>query len=919
MPGFLDRLQGRLRRPPSGIGATNFNIELQLNELESGLSRTIDESLLRGLAGLSAPILFRGVGGGGGGGGTSRGGGGAAGGGGATRFSAATRSGSFSGGAGAGFGTASLLGGRVGIGGAGLAAAGGLFAADSIRDLAQNLIEASAAFETFERTVRATEATSEDAAVRWQALLDIAEETVGIDIAGLVQYNSQLRVIGVEAERVDAILRGTVKSVSELGRGVHVSREALNQLTDGIVRNHLNVRDWRAIVARIPQFLEAASRALGQTVLSLDDFKDAANANEIAISEGIIRSLEELNETAVGLQGTYVAAVDRFDEASFKLRATLGEDLKDTATPVIGALAEGLNALNEALNQTPEEKLQSLFDRLNEVRGSRTILGDNPLQREALADIRRFLAENPGALPDTSPGAFRAIERDSRTPAAGEQPTARSLDFFASVGENRQLQEEFLRGDLQSAGGDFVAQIAATETQITDTVGRLRAAVNVDTEEQTVSQQRIVQGLQSELDVLFKKLPVLKELQREQEGADRAFQKNAENSAKAIADQTKTVANLAEAFAKADTAAAKFGETLQALADSVVEGDIARRTDFADDIAISGIGALATEQREQGFQIDALTNRFFDVGTEFLSASPGERAARIAGRPIPSTRLPDDRITIPSQQDLDERSAARFDAGGRFEEVRPDVFREADRAAEVPRDLQALVDEALQGGVEGFDPERYRELYDERIDGERRALRAAERSARQYQRIWDRTFQSVADTAIEAIFNRNLDFGEALSGIAQQSLSDIAGFYIRQLVGESGGSLFGSGTAAGAGVALGGANLLFPQEFSNLFEEIGNTLGGVRNLFHDPVSDLYAQRQGSEVARSFEGNDPDAQRNSRDFADNFSAGFQREASPQGMPTGDLNITINLGESEDAMIQLGVSLRELIEKGLLVLP
>ena len=157
---------------------------------------------------------------------------------------------------------------------------------------------------------------------------------------------------------MDAILRATVKSVSELGRGVHVSREALNQLTDGIVRNHLNVRDWRAIVARIPQFLEAASTALGQTVLSLDDFKDAADENGISISEGIIRSLERLDETAQGLQGTYVAAVDRFTEASFKLKATIGEDFKDAATPIISGLAAGINTLNDALNQTPEDRLR---------------------------------------------------------------------------------------------------------------------------------------------------------------------------------------------------------------------------------------------------------------------------------------------------------------------------------------------------------------------------------------------------------------------------------------------------------------------------------------------------------------------------------------------------------------------------------
>jgi len=184
---------------------------------------------------------------------------------------------------------------------------------------------------------------------------------------------------------------------------------------------------------------------------------------------------------------------------------------------------------------------------------------------------------------------------------------------------------------------------------------------------------------------------------------------------------------------------------------------------------------------------------------------------------------------------------------------------------------------------------------------------------------------NVADFALEVIFNRNLDFGEALSNLAQTTLRDVAQFVIREHIVNFGGGTAGAGTIgaslAGGGVALGGASLLFPQEFANLFEEIGQTLTQARlpRLFHNPESDRYAARQGASVARAFEADHPDARRNARDFADNFGQGFQREIANLGTGDGNLNITINLGENDDAKIQFAIRLRELIEQGQLQFP
>lgn len=929
-----NNISGRLQRPASGIGRTEFPIDIDLEDFGTqsvnaivpvlpAVARAAAEGAARAFA---AGGGYGGPGGRGpvyalpppaaGGGGVPPGGGAGRGGrgggyGGDPRFSAYTRGSSFYGGRGGGFASVGALGGRFGFGGAGYAALG-IFGASALREVTQNLIEAASAFETFERTVQATESTSEAAAVRWEELLDIAERTVGIDIAGLVSYNSQLRVIGVEATRVNAVLEGTVKSVSELGRGVHVSNEALAQLTDGIVRNHLNVRDWRAIVARIPQFLEAASIALGTTVKSLDDFKQGSEAANISVSEGILRTMEQLASTAQGLQGTYVAAVDRFNEASLRLRATLGEDIKDAVTPVISGLAEAMNSLNEAISQTPQDRFRRLYQQLEDVRGSRTLLGDNPLEREALRELRRFQQQYP-ELFDTSPGAFRAYEARSRQTPYGspvERPTDASIDYFQDFFSNQLFREEFLRQDLRRAGGDFAAQIEASEARVQNILQQIRDASPqefVDTE-YLPSIQAVIEGLERELEAEFRQLRVLREINTEEERRQRLIDAQTAALDQRAQIQRNIFIEQHEGYFGIGVGTPERTATREARRQR--EGQAALNAFIRRNQGYSGLGVgrnveeqarLSRAQRQLEVEAGAVALRRFI-----------ERNQGYAGIPT------DGRAAFPSLEELERRQAA--------------AFRESGRGGAGDRNLNRLVGEALQDGTEGLDTDALRQQYDDyiqaRIDGEREAQRAAERSARQYTRLWERTFSGVADIAIDAIFDRNLSFGKALSGLAQDTLKDFSSFYIRQLLGgESGGlgALTGGGTAAGAGVALGGASLLFPTEFNNLFEEIGNTLGRIPQIFHSPSNDLlYGQTTGARLRRALESNEPDARTNARDLTDNIVQGFENAGRTRGQSSeladgGDLVVNINIGENDEAMISFAVRLSELISKGLVQFP
>lgn len=883
----FNSLQGTLQRPLSGIGRRRFPVEIDLDSLVGPGANALDE-LDAILTGRALPIFFRGpAGGGGGGGGGSplrqpAGGARAP----STRFSAYSPGSSFYGGAGAGFGSLALGGTRIGLGG-GLALGGGIFAAGALAELSRNLIDASASFETFRRTVEATEATSADAEERWQRLLDIANATVGTDIQGLVAWNSQLRVVGVESERVDAILRSVVRSVSELGRGVEVSREALAQLTDGVVRNHLTVRDWRAIVARVPQFLSASSRALGQTVLSLDDFRDAADASGVSISEGILRSLEELDRTAVGLEGTYVAALDRVNEATLKLQATLGEPLKDAVTPALFGVANTLNAINDALNDL--ERLSTRERIVQLLRGLRGFQLGGPL-----GGVAGFFSNIPEADRRGSnlAGELRAFEADQRRQALARQgllTTPGSLDFFAGLSENPILQEEFLRQDLSRQGGDFVQQLAATEANIQRITRELREAIPSDSGQQTVAQQRVVEGLQRELELQFVRVRVLRELNQERERELRLLS-DADNRAQIL--RNRFITGL-EGF-----------PGIEGSGERTRTREVRRRRE-------AGVALQAFIRQNLGYP--GIQGAPFLPGQDEGAAAVRRRRFIEANRGYAGILTDSDEARVPSLRDLEERRVRRF--------------RELGRGRGGDRDIQRLVAEALRSGPESID---YIDLYNQyedyqrrKAEAEREEVRRVRRTAREYQRIWENTFDSIADTAVSAIFDRNLNFADALSSLAQNTLQDLTSFYLRQFFGGGDvGGLLGSGTAAGAGVALGVSGALFGTEFGNLFEEISNTVSRIPRLFHSPANDLYAQATGADLARAFESAQPDSRQNATDLANNLRQGFRREiANTQqtGLPSGDLNITINLGENDDAKIQFAVRLKELIAQGQVQFP
>ena len=1215
------------------------------------------------------------------------------------------RGGSFFGGPGRGFGAAQIGDTRIGIGGVlglGLAITG----IGQLADLSRSLIEASAQFETFERTVRATESSAEAASERWQRLLDIAEQTVGIDVTGLVRFNSIMRAAGIEAGRVDSVLLSVVKSVSELGRPSYVAIEAMQQFTDAITQSHLTVRDWRAIVSRVPQFLAASSIALEANVRSVNDFRDAADALGISISEAVLRSLEQLQTTAVGLQGTYVAAVDRFQEATFVLRATFGEPFKDAITPIIERITAGIRGLTEAYQELDPDQIylsplsnaaaarlrtdpilaalglpstretrpaaEALYDIIEAQRtqeqlsttglglfipsGQRTTTAERAIARQqniidearaefpdlprgqALRDLRVGVAEleirdalieierrqesitqleaeqnrlkTEGILSTTKEveilsqiaierskiaearqeerNALQEIERlnkrrfeeigqERRAPAVPEGPaiaTDEAIDRVLEIVESRTFREaaERLRIRDQFAGDlpgltAYVDQLAKQYQAAEAAQVRLGLGLEGQAEASEVILQTATRkftldetgldNLHQVLQVAREELKILQSQNSEREKRNRLFTEAGQSQAfRSFAEQLRTADDPSLLLSgqqsrlrreQADEARLVLetegrdrtpdeADRLKILQERVdlskeyidlIEAEIKLRQDaFKEQQRVLDQEARALEQRQQlqeSIRLEVIDDRFAE-GLRTGRRDPQTEIDRLTGELGPirqetgrllripeltaaqeaqlrglreataerqrHLRLAESQLKINediAKQQLEEadrlaasRQRRQLDAQSDLDALRVEGFGRAIETLNIPlevlherfRDIAATVGQdyqealvrvretgtetaevtrlerilvllneyidALEDSINAEERRRreaeralrerqrayqdaleLEQLYqdarrfgftdavsalelsrleefevikdateaaireEERLNNER--IRQAERTARQYQRIWERAYEGIADTAIDALFDTDLDFGERLTRVAQEGLKDLASFYIRQQLNNSGGGggtnlpgllqgVLGGGRAAqtgtlsggssaagvpgvdsfvpgfnvgaaqaGGGSALGGLassaltdvvlpiaiadRLVSTRETGSL---VGNLLQGayedilrpgfsfISRLFHDPQSDRYAYQQGSNIARAFEADHPDARRNARDFADNFSQGFLSE-SQNVLGGGDLNIIINLGENDDAIIRYTVRQRELMEQGQIEMP
>ena len=219
--------------------------------------------------------------------------------------------------------------------------------ADFMKRMARSLIDAGAEFETFERTVLATEANVGAAHKRLNDIIELGLELVGVSTQSMIKYNAQLRAAGVSAKQVDMILTGVAKSMAELGKGTAATERVLLQLTQAIAGNKIVLQDLRPILEETPGFWRAATIAMGEVIQSTEMLREAIAAKGIEKRAGLLLIMEQINKSARGADmETYAAQIDILKDRFFLFRAELGKQL----LPIMVGTIKILNGMIKIFN-----------------------------------------------------------------------------------------------------------------------------------------------------------------------------------------------------------------------------------------------------------------------------------------------------------------------------------------------------------------------------------------------------------------------------------------------------------------------------------------------------------------------------------------------------------------------------------------
>ena len=207
-------------------------------------------------------------------------------------------------------------------------------ATDGLIQFAQGSVRASGELDLLRTGLRNIEGSSEAAAHRLEEL-DAVARLPGANLTALVRYSNRLRSIGLTAEETDAILRGVGQSVVVMGGDAHIATEALEQISQALQQNIVDMRDFRPIIQRVPGFLQAVADVHGVEP-TLDGMRDAVDALGGSVKDALLPVLANLEQRfAAPPPESYVRSIDELHNSFFLFQATLG----DLVLPTVASAA----------------------------------------------------------------------------------------------------------------------------------------------------------------------------------------------------------------------------------------------------------------------------------------------------------------------------------------------------------------------------------------------------------------------------------------------------------------------------------------------------------------------------------------------------------------------------------------------------
>ena len=216
-----------------------------------------------------------------------------------------------------------------------------------LANVSGNFITSAASLQTFFQTIRVAEGDVETARASLNRLLQITVDLVGIDTRDLIQFYGRLRAVGVEAERAETILRGVTNAVAEQGKSVAVTRRILEQGTQALSAKRIVYEDFRTIIRELPTAFKVASDVVGETVISIEEFREAAQRTA-GEGEAVIRFFERLAETSQGADPeAFNTQWEIFRDLLYVVSGEIGDELLPALTAALKQVNTWLEAFRE--------------------------------------------------------------------------------------------------------------------------------------------------------------------------------------------------------------------------------------------------------------------------------------------------------------------------------------------------------------------------------------------------------------------------------------------------------------------------------------------------------------------------------------------------------------------------------------------
>ena len=191
-------------------------------------------------------------------------------------------------------------------------------------EFAQGSVRAAGRLELL--TTGLTNVTGSSAAAEQRLReLDAIARLPGANLDALIQYNNRLTAIGLTAEETDSILLNVGQSIVSLGGNAILAEQSLEQISQALQNNIVDLRDFRPLIQRVPGVLQAIADVHG-VAPSLEGLREAVARLGGSVKDALLPVLEELgNRFAAPPPESYVRSVDELQNSFFLFQATLGD------------------------------------------------------------------------------------------------------------------------------------------------------------------------------------------------------------------------------------------------------------------------------------------------------------------------------------------------------------------------------------------------------------------------------------------------------------------------------------------------------------------------------------------------------------------------------------------------------------------